>query len=118
MTPREIKEFRRKKNFSQAELAAELGVSIHAVQSWEQGKNPVPAAVEKLLMFQVELGLPVEFVTALSEKARELGITFEEAFYSALRAGIPHVENPRPKSASNAQAEKPVPPKKKGKPDE
>ena len=34
---------------SQREIAAQLGVSIRAVQSYEQGWRPVPAAMTKLL---------------------------------------------------------------------
>ena len=46
MKPDQIKKIRQKSGLSQAKLAAVLGVSIHAVQKWEQGqRKPGGAAI-------------------------------------------------------------------------
>lgn len=91
MTPSELKDIRRRKNLSQAAFAAELSVSIHAVQSWEQGKNPIPPVVEKHLLSQTEVGLPLELILAVNDKARELECGFNEALFEVIRAGLKNV---------------------------
>ncbi len=43
MTAEELRHIRYRLGFSQSELAEELGVSLRAVQSWEQGWRKIPA---------------------------------------------------------------------------
>lgn len=92
MTSDELKEYRRSRNWSQATLAAELEVSIHAVQAWEQGKNPIPKVVEKHLLSQTEVNIPLDLIMAINEKARELNIGFDDALFEVIRAGLPTVK--------------------------
>jgi len=40
--------YRRAKGWGQKELARELGVSLGAVQGWERGAKPRPAAFKRL----------------------------------------------------------------------
>ena len=47
----EFKEFRRKLNKTQAQMAQLLGVSLKAVHSYEQGWRRVPPAVERQMYF-------------------------------------------------------------------
>ena len=47
MTSSELKTIRRCLGLTQRALAAAMGVSLRAVESWEQGKRPVPAWVPK-----------------------------------------------------------------------
>ena len=41
----DIKEARQILNFSQTQFAHLMAVSLETVKKWEQGKNPIPAAV-------------------------------------------------------------------------
>jgi transcriptional regulator with XRE-family HTH domain len=52
MNSEEIKEYRRNKGLTQAELAEIAGVKIGTVQSWEQGKRNIPQSTIKLLQMQ------------------------------------------------------------------
>ena len=55
MTKDEVKALRAKLELSQAQFAAQLGVSIRSVQSWEQGvKRPGSAARELLRRVEAE----------------------------------------------------------------
>lgn len=47
--PEQLKFIRKKRGWSQEELARNLGVSLNTVQRWEMGKNrPSRMAIEKL----------------------------------------------------------------------
>jgi DNA-binding transcriptional regulator YiaG len=48
MTPKELKEIRRKLKMTQAELAADLCVTVTTVANWEQGKT-ISKAMEQLI---------------------------------------------------------------------
>lgn len=49
MTPQAIREHRRGYPLTMSELAHRIGMSVHAVRSWEQGwRRPGPDAVRKL----------------------------------------------------------------------
>ena len=49
MNDLQVKEFRRINNLTQSDLAKIAGVSIRAVQSWEQGQRNIPQSVTMLL---------------------------------------------------------------------
>lgn len=49
MTPAALRTARRGLGLTQEALAATLGVSVRAVQSWEQGQRPVPGWVPRFL---------------------------------------------------------------------
>jgi hypothetical protein len=51
MESKEFKQFRKKLQKTQAQMAQLLGVSLKAVHSYEQGWRRVPAAVERQLYF-------------------------------------------------------------------
>jgi Helix-turn-helix len=53
MDSAEFSNLRRKLNKTQKEMALLLGVSIKAVQSYEQGWRNVPAHIERLLYFLI-----------------------------------------------------------------
>jgi len=46
MTAKGFKQKRHKKNYSQSELAKELGVPVITVSRWERGVVPVPRMAE------------------------------------------------------------------------
>ncbi len=88
MTSEEMKAYRSKKGWSQARLAKELEVSIHTVQAWEQGKNPIPRPIEKLLLSQMEFSLPIELILEINQVAKDERISFDEALFKLIREGI------------------------------
>ena len=88
MSSEELKAFRRKKGWSQARLAKELEVSIHTVQAWEQGKNPIPKLIEKHLLSQLGVSIPIELILDINQVAKDENITFDEALFKVIREGI------------------------------
>ena len=88
MSSEELKAFRRKKGWSHARLAKELEVSIHTVQAWEQGKNPIPKLIEKHLLSQMEVSIPIELILDINQVAKDENITFDEALFKVIREGI------------------------------
>ena len=50
MTPEEFKAVRKRLGRTQATMAERLGVSRRAVQTWEEGVIPVPAATAELIL--------------------------------------------------------------------
>jgi DNA-binding XRE family transcriptional regulator len=96
MEARDLKEYRKKHSprLTQQELADELEVSLHTVQSWEQGKNPIPKWVEKIITSQRDIGIPLDLMMQISQAAQEDGVSFEHAFFSILKDGLTR----RPKS--------------------
>jgi len=54
--PEQLKFIRKKRGWSQEELARNLGVSLNTVQRWEMGKNrPSKMAIEKLRPYLREI---------------------------------------------------------------
>jgi len=54
--PEQLKFIRKKRGWSQEELARNLGVALNTVQRWEMGKNrPSKMAIEKLKPFIREI---------------------------------------------------------------
>lgn len=49
MTAEQMKEARAKLGLSQPQFATKIGVSSSAVKAWEQGRNPIPLAIEILV---------------------------------------------------------------------
>ncbi|MGC4017533.1 MAG: helix-turn-helix domain-containing protein [Luteolibacter sp.] len=89
MTAEELKEIRKSRmKMTQLELADLLQVSIHAVQAWEQDKNPVPKSIAQLIDTYRELKFPLATLIRISAVARDLGITFEEAFFDSIKIAI------------------------------
>jgi transcriptional regulator with XRE-family HTH domain len=51
MTAKNFKDMRRKKGFSQAELAQEFGVDVMTISRWERGVvSPIPRLAELALV--------------------------------------------------------------------
>lgn len=88
MTPQQLKSLRASKSLNQEELAAELGVSVHTVRSWEQGKNPIPAYIEKLLLKEVDLNAPIDLIQEIGDIAEATGLSFRETLSTSLRLGM------------------------------
>lgn len=88
MTPIQLKQWRIEKGWSQEQAAKELSVSIHTVRAWEQGKNPVPQIVEKHILTEVDLRIPLDIITTLKDVAFSSGEPFEKVLVRALRAGL------------------------------
>jgi transcriptional regulator with XRE-family HTH domain len=54
--PEKLRHLRKKRGWSQEELARNLGVSLNTVQRWEMGRNkPSRLAIEKLQTFLKEI---------------------------------------------------------------
>jgi DNA-binding transcriptional regulator YiaG len=51
MTAQELRESRKAFRLSQAELAAELGVTSRQVQNWEHGRTPISRLVEYAMLW-------------------------------------------------------------------
>ena len=122
MTADEMKEYRRQKGWSQARLAEEVEVSIHAVQSWEQEKNPIPKIVEKHLRSQTEISIPLDLIMQIQAFARAEGGNFDQALFALIRKGLANgkakpAAQPPAKPAAKPTAKKPAKPagKKTGK---
>ena len=49
MTPEQMKAARAKLGLSQPQFATAIGMSSSAVKAWEQGRNPIPMAIEILV---------------------------------------------------------------------
>lgn len=49
MDPEKIIALREKLGITQRELAEKLGITVHAVRKWEQGKRQIKGAALKLL---------------------------------------------------------------------
>ena len=71
MFPQSLKEWRRRRFWSQKDLARELGVALATVQRWEAGQNlPFPAQQRRLI--EVLKISPDELFSALSEAQESL----------------------------------------------
>jgi transcriptional regulator with XRE-family HTH domain len=88
MTPQQLKDFRSRKGWDQERAAKELRVSIHTIRSWEQGKNPIPPLVEKHLMAETDVALPIDLILSLNRLAAELGRPFEDVLFDAIKSGL------------------------------
>jgi transcriptional regulator with XRE-family HTH domain len=54
--PQRLKQIRKKRGWSQEDLARNLGVSLNTVQRWEMGRNkPSRLAIEKIYIFLKEV---------------------------------------------------------------
>lgn len=105
MQPQQLKDWRRKRNWDQAQLAAHIGQSIHTVRAWEQGKNPIPPVVEKHLLSEVDLTIPLSLITKLTDVAAKMGRTFDDVLFESIKLGLPVVEKEfAPASGTNAPA--------------
>ena len=49
MTPEQMKAAREKLGLSQPQFGTKIGMSSSAVKAWEQGRNPIPLAIEILI---------------------------------------------------------------------
>ncbi len=92
MQPQQLKDWRRKRNWDQAQLAAHIGQSIHTVRAWEQGKNPIPPVVERHLLSEVDLTIPLSLITKLTDLAAKMGRTFDDVLFESIKLGLPVVE--------------------------
>ncbi|HYF35048.1 MAG TPA: hypothetical protein VD994_07130, partial [Prosthecobacter sp.] len=78
------------KGWDQARLAQELGVSIHTVRSWEQGKNPIPPLAQKHMLQQADIAVPLDLIVDLNQYALDTGMSFEAALSAILKTGLKH----------------------------
>ena len=93
MTAQQLKDYRKEKGWDQAAAAEKIGVSIHTVRSWEQGKNPIPVAVEKLLLSEIEAKPSLDVILEIHQLASELGESFQDVLFKVMRTGIKEVKN-------------------------
>lgn len=65
-----LKQIRQSRGLSRSDLGEEFGVSEHTVAKWEQNKNPIPKAVEKLMGDSIPAGryTPEQYSRLLKEK--------------------------------------------------
>jgi transcriptional regulator with XRE-family HTH domain len=57
MTSQELKDFRKRFNWSQSELAKRLGCSPRSIANWEGGKTAIPESIA-LAVSAVALNIP------------------------------------------------------------
>lgn len=57
MTPKELKEWRKRMRFSQEKAAELIGCSKRAIQLWEAGKNKIPKYVA-MAIAAIQFNLP------------------------------------------------------------
>jgi transcriptional regulator with XRE-family HTH domain len=95
MTPQQLKSLRTGRGWDQARLASEVGVSIHTVRAWEQGKNPVPPLVERHLLQEVELRPPVDLVLEINELSGQSNMSFNETLFESIRLGLQKLREER-----------------------
>jgi transcriptional regulator with XRE-family HTH domain len=88
MTGDELKAYRKRKSLTRKEFGADFGVSEHTIAKWEQGTNPIPRAVQRLVAQPPQLELTIEEFRALQAIAEQEGITLEEASIRAVRRGL------------------------------
>lgn len=95
MTPEQFKAARKSRGWDQAKAAASLKVSIHTVRAWEQDKNPVPHWVEKEMLSEAELKVPLDLITQINEIAASEKISFDHALAKTLREGLSITQSPK-----------------------
>ncbi|WP_009964906.1 helix-turn-helix domain-containing protein [Verrucomicrobium spinosum] len=88
MDAKQLKDWRKAKGWSQADTAKHFQVSIHAVQSWEQGKNPIPPQIERLILAEVDLKVPLSMISEIHQIATDNGVSFDEAVKLILGSGL------------------------------
>jgi len=92
MEGEQLKQLRKDRGLSRSELGREFGVSEHTVAKWEQGVNPVPLSVERLLLSSVKLPISLEDLSELQAVAESSGISLEAAVAEVLRAGLRQIQ--------------------------
>ncbi len=88
MTGEQLKEWRQGKSLTRKQLGDEFGVSEHTVAKWEQGVNPIPRAVAKLVTQPPQLSFTLEEFGKLQDKAKESGRTVEQICIDLIKAGL------------------------------
>lgn len=83
-----LKQIRQSRGLSRAELGDEFGVSEHTVAKWEQNKNPIPRAVERLMGESIPAGryTPEQYERLCKEK--KLGETIEDTIIRLVIKGL------------------------------
>lgn len=66
----------------------ELKVSVHTIRSWEQGKNPIPRLVEKHLLSETDLLVPLDLIGQINQVAARDDVSFQEALVRTLKKGL------------------------------
>ena len=88
MTGEQLKRWRQSKSLSRKQLGDEFGVSEHTVAKWEQGVNPIPRAVSRLVTQPPQLSFTLEEFGKLQEKARSSGKSIEQVCLDLIKAGL------------------------------
>lgn len=88
MTGDQMKRIRKGRKLTRAQFGEEFDVSEHTVAKWEQGTNPIPAAVEKLILGSTQIPLTIDEIRKASEKAKEAGISVDEWMAALVRKAL------------------------------
>lgn len=72
MTGLEFSRFRLKKDLSQSEIAAILGVSVVTVKSWEHERRNIPKTVNNFLRLSISQ-VPIDKLKEISIKLKNSG---------------------------------------------
>ncbi len=84
----DLKRWRQDKGLSRKELGDDFGVSEHAVAKWEQGVNPIPKAVQRLVTQLPQLSLTVEQFKRAQAISAEKGTSLEDVLVSLIEKGL------------------------------
>lgn len=88
MKHQELKDERKRRGLTQAEMASFLDTKLSTYRKWEQDVNPVPEWVGRILAPDAgpaKLATDFDTMTILDKAAREQGITLEEIMGKALK---------------------------------
>lgn len=89
MTGEHLKKLRHDKGMKRPQFAAWLGgTTASTLNKWERGISPVPLWVERRVLTEENLSLPVELLRELVHDADVRGISVMDALISNLKAGI------------------------------
>ena len=88
MKGEQLKQWRQSKDMTRKQFGAEFGVSEHTVAKWEQGVNPIPRAVVKLVTQPPLLSFTVEEFRKLQEKSAQTGRSIEQICIDLVKASL------------------------------
>lgn len=88
MNGEQLKKWRQSKSLTRKQLGDEFGVSEHTVAKWEQGVNPIPRAVSRLVTQAPQLSFTIEEFGKLQRKAQESGKSIEQVCLDLIKSGL------------------------------